>query len=272
MSNILWERKGSIANSLWETGKVDFPIYDMHGHMGMHPAIYFHRGDPEAMVAHLRRAGVKHLVFSHHLALDGTMRNAEVCEICRRFPDVLRMYVSINPNYPENIKEDLALMDKWAPFAIGLKILADYHGEPVNGRKYEYALDFSNERGLPVLCHTWGTSKYCGGAIMLDTVQKYTRAKFFMGHCIFGEWDMAERVVKESAGNVWLELTAVPGERGRIRQLCQAVGSDRILFGTDMPWFDEYQAIGGVVSAGISEDDIRNILWHNPESILGKEW
>ena len=271
MSSVLWEQN-TIAKALWTTGKVDFPIYDMHGHMGMHPAIYFHRGEPEEMVKHLKRAGIKHLVFSHHLALDGTMRNAEVCEICKRYPDILRMYVSINPNFQDNIKEDLALFDKWAPYAIGLKILADYHGVPCNNEKYKYALDFAEERSLPVLFHTWGRSPYNGGAIMMDVVQKYHKAKLFMGHCIFGEWDYAERVVKESAGNVWLELTAVPGERGLIKRLCEAVGSDRILFGTDMPWFDEFQAIGGVVSSGITEGEMKNILWHNPESILGKDW
>ena len=66
--------------------------------------------------------------------------------------------------------------------------------------------------------------------------------------------------------------TGVTGERGRIEDLVRRVGSDRILYGTDMPWFDEYQAVGGVVSADISEDDMRNILYRNAESILGKEW
>ena len=81
-----------------------------------------------------------------------------------------------------------------------------------------------------------------------------------------------KRCVKESAGNVWLELTAVPGERGRIEDLVRRVGSKRILYGTDLPWFDEYQAVGGVVSADITEDDMRNILYRNAESILGKDW
>ena len=35
---------------------------------------------------------------------------------------------------------------------------------------------------------------------------------------------------------------------------------------------DEYQAVGGVVSADISEDDIRNILYRNADRLLGKDW
>ena len=30
--------------------------------------------------------------------------------------------------------------------------------------------------------------------------------------------------------------------------------------------------VGGVVSAEITEDDMRNILYRNAESILGKDW
>ena len=272
MSGTMWEKSGSIAEQFWKTGRVDFPIYDMHGHMGTHNAIYMKRCEPDRMAEHLRRAGVTHLVFSHHHALFGTMRNAEVVEICRRFPDLYRMYVAIVPRYPENIKEDLAMFDRWAPYAVGLKFLADYYKIPVNDKAWEYALKFANERGIPVLCHTWGRSPCDGGAVMLEVAQKYPNVKFFMGHCIYGEWDYARRVVTETNHNVWLELTSIPGERGRIEMLVDAVGSDRILYGTDLPWFDEFQAVGGVLSAKISEDDMKNILYRNADNILGKGW
>ncbi len=272
MNCSIWEKPSSIAAAFWENGRADFPVYDMHGHMGSHPSIYMKCCEPEAMAEHLRRIGVKHLVFSHHHALHGIMRNAEVVEICRRFPDLLRMYVSIVPGYLENIREDLAMFDKWAPYAVGLKFLADYYKVPVTDKAWEYALKFANERGIPVLNHTWGGSPYNGGPIMLEVAQKYQNAKFFMGHSIFGDWEYAKRVVKETNNNVWLELTAIPGERGLIEMLVDAVGSERILYGTDLPWFDEYQAVGGVLSARITEDEQKNILYRNADKILGEKW
>ena len=78
--------------------------------------------------------------------------------------------------------------------------------------------------------------------------------------------------MKESHNNVWLELTAIPGDRGIIEKLVDGVGSERILYGTDMPWFDEYQGVGGVLSAKISDEDKLNILSRNPERILGKDF
>ena len=268
MSCSIWEKPGSLAEKFWKEGKADIPIYDMHGHMGEHYAIYFKRCDAPEMAAHLRRIGVRRLVFSHHHALWGDLRNAEVIEIARQYPDLFRVYVAINPHYPEFIKEDLAQFDRWAPFAVGLKILAGYHRVKVTDKRYEYALAFANERRLPVLNHTWGNSETCGGPVMLEVAQKYPNATFLMGHSIFGDWEYSRRVVKETPGNTYLELTAIPGENGRIEQLVEAVGSDRILYGTDMPWFDEYQGVGGVLSAKITEDDMRNILYRNAQKIL----
>ena len=267
MSDCIWNKPGSLAEKFWREGKADFPIYDMHGHMGPHYAIYFNRCEAPEMVAHMKRIGVKRLVFSHHEALWGTMRNARVAEICRAYPDILRMYLGIVPQREDHIREDIASFDKWKPYSVGLKILPGYHRCTMGDPRYGYALRFADERGLPVLVHTWGEDPD-----VLKTVQKYPGAKFFLAHCCYGAWDYAVRCVKESPGNVWLELTAIPGDRGIIERLVAGVGSERILYGTDMPWFDEYQGVGGVLSAKITEDDMINILSRNPERILGKEW
>ena len=267
----IWQQE-TLAGQLWTTGKSPIPIYDMHGHMGDSQAIYHKRCQAEEMVKHLKRIGVTRLVFSHMDALAGIMRNAEVLEICKRYPDILRMYIAINPHHPEYIKEDLAAFKKFQPYAVGLKFLPAYHKVAVTAPAYEYALKFADEHALPVLFHTWGNIPENNGKVMLETVQKYSRLKFFIAHCIYGEWDYAERCVKESNGNVWLELTAIPGVRGLVEKLVRQVGSERLLFGTDMPWFDEYQAVGGILAARISEEDRHNILYRNVENILGRNF
>ena len=270
MSSI-WKESGTLAARFWEKGILeDCPVYDMHGHMGPHDSIYFNRCSAEDMVAHMRRIGVRRFVFSHDQALAGLIRNEDVVEICKQFPDILRMYISINPHFQENIKEDLAKYDQWKPYVVGLKFLADYHEIPVTDRAYEYAWKFADERGIPVLNHTWGTSPYNGGAVMYEAISRYPNAKTFLGHCIFGEWDYSEKCINDF-DNVYLELTAVPGERNRIEKLVAATSSKKILFGTDLPWFDEYQAVGGVLSAKITDDEKRDILYRNAQEIFGDD-
>ena len=275
MSNTVtvWEKPGSIAEYFWRNGKLDFPVYDMHGHMGKHNAIYMKRCEPAEMAAHLRRAGVKRLIFAHHETLWGSRRNLADYQVCKEYPDLFRMYVSINPHFPEYVKEDLAQFDSFQPYAVGLKILADYHRVPVTDKRYEYALSFAEERKIPVLFHTWGGSTFNGGERMLELALKYPNIRIFLGHSLFGDWEKAaECVQKAPLGNVYLELTASPGEYGKVEMLCKKVGSEKILFGTDQPWFDEHQAIGGIVSADITEEDMRNILYRNAERILGKDF
>lgn len=270
--NSIWENENSTAGTVWKIGKADFPVYDMHAHMGRHYAMYHARCEAEDMVKHARRLGVKRLCFSHNDALFDVGGNRTAAETCRKYPDILRMYVGINPNYPEQVRSDLAEFDSWKPFAIGLKILASYHKVKATDPSYEEALKFASDRELPVLFHTWGGSACDGGDVMLELIRRYPKIKFLLGHSIFGDWDAAERCCKEGKGNVYLELTAIPGERGVIEDLVRRVGSEHILYGTDLPWFDEYQAVGGVLSAEISEEDIRNILYRNADKLFGKDW
>ena len=267
----VWERPGTLAEAFWQNGRADIPIYDMHGHMGTHNAIYFARCEAPEMVAHLRRIGVRRLVFSHHFSLMGSFRNERVHAMAARFPDVLRMYLGINPHQPDFIAEDLASYDRLAPLAIGLKLLPDYHKVKVTDARYQAALEFAAERRLPVLVHTWGGSVYDGADVMLEAARNFPDVTFFMGHSFSGDWDGARRVA-DLCPNAFFELTSLPGQHTVLERLCADIGSQRILFGTDLPWFDEYQHVGGVLSADISEDDKHNILYRNVEKLLGKDW
>ncbi len=267
----IWEKSGSIAGMFWEKGKADFPVYDVHGHMGSHSAIYMKRCTPDAMAKHLERAGVTRLIFAHHSTLWGDRRNAEDYKVCCEYPEAFRMYVAINPHYPERIKEDLAMYEKWQPYAMGLKILADYHQVKVTDPRYDYALKFAEERGLPILFHTWGSSVYNNGVQFLELIARYPNITFLLGHSLHGDWAKAIECAQAGKDNVYLELTGIPGEHGIIEMLCEKVGSEKLLFGTDMPWFDYHQVIGGVVSADISEEDMHNILHCNAEKLFGKK-
>ena len=57
-----------------------------------------------------------------------------------------------------------------------------------------------------------------------------------------------------------------------MEKLVENTNSKRVLFGTDMPWFDEYQVIGGIMSAKIDEEAQKDILYRNAEDIFGKDF
>ena len=44
-----------------------------------------------------------------------------------------------------------------------------------------------------------------------------------------------------------------------------------MLFGTDLPWFSPLHGIGCVLSAEITDEDRRNILYRNAEKLLAEQ-
>ena len=66
----------------------------------------------------------------------------------------------------------------------------------------------------------------------------------------------------------YLELTSVLFVRGVVERFCETVGSERVLYGTDLPWFSEHHAIGALLSEDITEDDRHNICHRNAEKLL----
>lgn len=53
-----------------------------------------------------------------------------------------------------------------------------------------------------------------------------------------------------------------------VEYFVEEVGSERILFGTDLPWFDPAYGIGCVVSARITDRDRYSILCGNARRIF----
>ncbi|MCM8820415.1 MAG: amidohydrolase family protein, partial [Candidatus Omnitrophica bacterium] len=118
-----------------------------------------------------------------------------------------------------------------------------------------------------VLTHTWGGSVYDGATEIEKILKKYRKIKLLSGHSIHGDWEKAIEFVKRYE-NLYLELCAVLDERGILERFVEEAGAERILFGTDFPWFNHHYYIGALLGSSISEDDCRNILYKNSEKLL----
>ncbi|NLF03043.1 MAG: amidohydrolase family protein [Anaerolineales bacterium] len=258
-----------LTREFWEQGRAaSCPIFDMHGHMGVWHSIYFPRPDADDMVRTMDECGVRLLVFSHHMALFAPdLANAPAVAAVRRFPDRLRAYCSINPNYPERIEADLSAFGEYTDVYVGFKFLPDYHGIPLSDARYRPAWEYADARELLILTHTWGGSTLDGPAVLRQMAERYPRVRLLLGHSCHGEWDAAVRLARDFP-NIYLELTAIFDDRGILEKFAHEAGSERMLFGTDLPWFDPHQAVGALLSAHISDDDRHNICHRNAEQLL----
>ena len=259
----------ALAREFWEVGKsAACPIYDLHGHMGVWHSIYFPRADAPEMIRTMDECGVRMLVFSHHMALFcPDLGNRCSVEAVRRYPDRLRAYCAVNPNYPEHLERDLATFADHRDVYVGFKFLADYHGIAISDPRYWPAWEYANERELLILTHTWGGSPFDGAAVVRAMAERYPRVKLLLGHSCHGDWDGAVGLARDFP-NIYLELTALFDDRGILEKFVGEVGSERLLFGTDLPWFDPHQAIGALLSADINDEDRHNICHRNAEKLL----
>jgi len=240
----------------------------MHGHMGEWHSIWFPRARTTDMIRSMDGANVKLLCFAPHASLFAPqIGNTAAIEAVRRFPTRLRAYLSVNPHYGDQLQHDLGEFDGLRDVYIGLKLLADYHAVPLTDERYRPAWEFANQRRLPVLSHTWGGSTFNGPHELRRIAAQYPDVKLFLGHCLNDHWHEAAALCADFP-NLYCELTSVLGIRGVLEYFVEKVGSRRMLFGTDLPWFDEHHGIGSVLAADMSDADRHNILHRNAEKIL----
>ncbi|MFH2069241.1 MAG: TatD family hydrolase [Candidatus Omnitrophota bacterium] len=265
------KKRPSLWNEFVNDGKVETcPVYDMHGHMGPFYGAYLPFADTESMAVRMERAGVKMLVFCHHAALfDPDAGNTLNIKAIRKFPDRFRAYCAVNPNYPETIKRDLKSFDKYRDVFVGFKFLSDYHQVALTDETNKPVFEFADRNELLVLIHTWGGSRYNGPEQVRKIAETYSKATLILGHSCHGEWEKAIALMKDFP-NIYLELCAVVDERGILEKFVDNVGSEKILFGTDVPWFNHHYYIGAVLGSCISDDDCRNIFYRNARVLLQK--
>ena len=258
----------TLGEQFFAQGKVeDCPIYDMHGHMGPYYGMLVPVITEESTVYCMDRAGVKMLVFSHHAAIVSCQGNAKSVTAVRKFPHRLRAYCAINPNLPDTARKDLETFDDNSDVYVGFKFLSDYHNCRLTDDRYKLAWEMADSKGLIVLLHTWGGSQFTGYEQLSEVAERYPNAKIVAGHSIHGNWDHAIDLVKYFP-NTYLELCAVVDEEGVLEKFVSNLGSERILFGTDFPWFDFHYYIGAILGAQISDEDRRNIFYRNAQRLL----
>jgi predicted TIM-barrel fold metal-dependent hydrolase len=266
-----WASRTSLGQQFWEKGKsAELSIIDAHAHMGIWKGIYFPHAEPAQMAQSMDRAGVQLAVFSHHAALSSPdVMNRMSVASARAFPTRFRAYCAIHPFYTQTAEAELASYDSYSDVYVGLKLHGDMHGVAYTDPRYAPAWEFADRRELPVLVHSWGTSPNDGTAVMRAIAERYPRVKLILGHSLHDLWGDAIAMAKQFP-RVFLDLCAVLDERtGVLERFVGEAGSERVLFGTDIPWFDFHYYIAGVVAAEIAEADMRNILSLNARKLFG---
>ncbi|MFD0714735.1 amidohydrolase family protein [Paenibacillus sp. GCM10027626] len=257
-----------LAKEFVDTGRLSsISILDMHTHMGPFYGTYLPEASLESMLQTMDRENVEWIISAPHSALfDPLGGNMEIREAMKRYPDKIYGYYVVNPHYNHQLDRDLAEFDTVNGY-VGFKFLPDYHKYPLNGEKYKRIYEFANERGLLLLSHTWGYSCYNPPQMIEKLSEQYENITFLLGHSAPGETEYAIELAKKLP-NVYLELCDTGRLNGMIGKMVREASSEKVLYGTDFPWYDPNYMLGSVLFSGIGDDDIRNIIHHNAARLV----
>jgi len=245
-------------------------VIDAHCHMGRWANFNIPHGDAAGMVAQMDRLGIRACVSAHHASIGPDFRfgNDEVLQAMADFPGRIYGYATVNPNYPE--AEIVEEMERCISAGmVGVKIHPDTHQCMVDDEKYRPVWEFANERALPLLSHTG-----IGGKNPVKTfeslAEKYPNVKIILGHAGFGSEGANQSIeTARKYPNIYPEITGSVVVYGTLERMVRAVGADRILFGTDLPFLDPRPQLGRVAFAKISDDEKRMILGLNASRLFG---
>ncbi|HEX5324288.1 MAG TPA: amidohydrolase family protein [Capsulimonadaceae bacterium] len=202
------------------------------------------------------------------VAIDPYVPTDEVVATCIATKDILLPFGSVDPwstNWREKLEKTLA-----SPIA-GFKIHNSLQRISYNDPRFKDILRVIAERrpGLPIYMHTGDYPIYkpldMDWAKSLSPVlSEFETFAFVCGHCGWNRPQAALRLARRHK-NLWLETSWQPPKV--IRKLCDALGPERLLLGSDFPLFSMRRAIrnchmvlGPKEFELVSEENARTLL------------
>lgn len=241
------------------------PIADCHGHVGLHPDFPAYKLTLEDMIQVMDLLNIEVLAITSTLSCynDCHRGNSEVAKAIERYPTRFLGYVTVNPNpFGEGVEE----LEAWRHFHRPplIKLHPATHKYPVNGKNYLPIWDYANRMRAVVLVHTWDSDPDCSPLLLGPIARQYPQARIIAGHSGV-TWRGYEQSleVAQSVPNVFLDITGSQAHRTIIEKCVKVIGSERILFGSDLPFLEAAAPVARVLTARISDHDKTRILRGN---------
>lgn len=259
-----------LAADFMKNRRMPVPIIDSHAHMGANYGTYMSKATMDEMVEIMDKENIEMVFCAPHSALfDPSIQNAELEEAMAKYPDRYRGYYTFNPNYCEEFSKNMDRILTVKGY-IGFKFLPTYHRYPLDGELYRPALEFADKHERLILIHTWGNNDPHNGPKHIEkAASEYPHAVFIMGHSAPGELDEALSIAKKHE-NVYLDICDIHRHSGIVDKMVNTIGADRILFGTDIPWYDPGYGIGSVLFSHINDADKYKILYENAKELASR--
>lgn len=242
-------------------------IVDAHIHIG--PTKFVGRPHSlERVLSVMDEAGVAKAVLLPTVSTGIPYPADKVAEEVQKAPDRLVAFTVVNPKAPDALRQlEEAVLKHGAK---GLKIHPTFQALPADDEIWVYPLVAkAQELKIPVMIHS-GEGPYATpwqvGLVAMD----FPEVTIIMAHMGLNSLSYTEGAIKmaKKASNLMLETAGVVYD-APITKAVQAIGADRIIYGSDAPTNNPIHEIKKIQVAKISDEDKEKILGGNIVRILG---
>lgn len=236
-------------------------IYSATGYMSTHTV--------PNILRDMDRIGVTHAVLH---AIDWPRISDNTGNFLRATAGEKRLCVfgSVHP-YASDIERQVVRMIELG--AVGMKMHPPMQlYTPANKRAYK-VYEVCDHYKLPILFHTGASDiapKWQKNLPAIrhftDPVKTFPNLIFIFGHSGIHEYDQAYRLAAKH-DNIYLETSGQPPQR--IKEMINGMGSDRLLFGSDWPWYAIELPLAKVLVGTEGMEEIRRkILSENAKRLM----
>lgn len=248
----------------------EIPVYDIHTHMGgYHPFPVFGNG-PNEILNQMDRMGVNRIIAAHHMVVfhGGADADDPVHEAMERHEGRIFGWCCPEPRLPDCGASYVECRVRQG--FKGIK-LHDCNGLSYTASCYGEIYELAQDRNIPILFHSDSTNYHEKFAKILEMFPRINCILAHSGAYVAHTRDTLEAdivFINEHPG-VHLDLSASVYTEGYADELLRQVGSEKILFGSDMPFVSGAYSLGCIACLNCHDDDLRNMLYRNASRLFG---
>lgn len=176
-------------------------------------------------------------------------------------------------NYKE-ILDEIAAMD-----LRGIKLHPDYQQTDFDDERYIRIMDYAAEKGLVIVAHAGEdvglpNTVHCTPDKVLEVWRHIQPEKLVLAH--MGGWNRWDEVEEKIIGLPVYFDTAVCQRNDipvhisdeQLVRMIRKQGVERVMFGTDSPWYDQKEALYDIRNSGLTDEELKLVLGENAKKLF----
>lgn len=244
----------------------DVYIFDVHGHYGASGSEIGDNVKAEGVLKTMDSLGVDKMALSSTTALyaDGEKGNREIIDVIKSYPNRFYGYITINPYYGY---EDMLSQINKNKNLLGIKIHAACHKTNIDDDRYADAYEFADKNNLAILIHTWSSENVNSVA---QIAKKYKNAKLILAHSLFTDYRAKISAIEaiKRFENIYADTARSSTYDGALEWVVNRIGTDRILYGSDLTFCDSRHQLGRIVLSKLTSNQKERILGLNAKELF----